>query len=235
MVTALMTRGYSHSLVSLAVLVFSSVGAFTACAKGATGDLTEEQLPTGAAATEDAGATVTIPMPATPDSNVEATPDAGTSDADADVDPVAACVSPNKCSSASDLGTISGDTGAGTKKVTGHTSTWFRIRVTEGQVNSLFDLTPLKLNVKLTSPPGSNYDLLVYVPKDDSTECSAVTAGSTSPGTSDSAAVQFGDETIDLPDPLGTPDDRSVTIEVRHVSGPCDPAKPWTLDLFGNK
>jgi hypothetical protein len=227
MVRALMTRAHSlsfGSLVSLAVFAVSSAGALAACAKGSVGDISEEMLPTEAAATEDAGATVTIPTPATPDSNVEATPDAGTADAAPAEDPVAACVSPNKCNSASDLGTISGDTGSGTKQATGHTSKWFRIRLTEDN----FDPVPLKLTAKLTSPAGSNFDLLVYVPETDSVECSAVTAGSTSAGTSDSASVE-------VPDIFGPYDDRSVTIEVRHVSGPCDPSKPWTLDLVGNK
>ncbi len=220
-------------VLSLGLLSLVAVGAVAACAEGASAEVLDAKLPSEPAASEDAGATITVPSPATPDSNVDITPDAGSSDAGAD--PMVACASPNKCNSSTDLGPVSGDTGADVKQATGHTSKWFRVKVTEGQTqNSLFDLTPLKLSAKLTSPIGSNYDLLVYVPKDDSLECSAVTAGSTSPGTSDSASVSFGDETVDLV-PLLPADDRAVTIEVRHVSGPCDPAAPWKLEVFGNK
>ena len=30
-------------------------------------------------------------------------------------------------------------------------------------------------------------------------------------------------------------DDRTVTVEVRHVSGTCNPNQKWTLNLAGNK
>jgi hypothetical protein len=44
--------------------------------------------------------------------------------------------------------------------------------------------------------------------------------------------VEFG-ETGALAN--GANDARTVTVEVRHVSGNCDPSEKWTLTVSGNQ
>jgi hypothetical protein len=82
----------------------------------------------------------------------------------------------------------------------------------------------------LTSPPGANFDLYVYVPGSDTRECSAVSNSSTTTGF-DSAGVEFGEGGTFS---NGSNDDRTVTVEVRWVSGTCAPGATWTLNVYGN-
>jgi hypothetical protein len=90
---------------------------------------------------------------------------------------------------------------------------------------------PLWLKSTLTSPAGANYNLYVYVPANDTRECTTVTKSSTSTAASDSAWVEFG-ETGAFAN--GSKDDRTVTVEVRYVSGPCGVSDKWTLSVAGN-
>ncbi len=159
--------------------------------------------------------------------------DSGTGGTDAGVDSggggTTSCASPNACTGATDLGTISGDTGSGVKTAQGSGSQWFKIRVTEDD-SSVFGLS-LLAKAELTSPPGTNFDVYVYVAGSSSgQECSTVKAQSNSTGTSDSATASWGEGTISN----GSSDDRNVTVEVRWVSGTCAPAAKWTLNVRGN-
>jgi hypothetical protein len=140
------------------------------------------------------------------------------------------CTASNTCMAAADLGTVSGDTGADQQSAQGTGSKWFTVRVTEND-SSIFAV-PLWMKATLTSPPSANYDLYVYVPATDTRECSAVTGSSTSSATTDTAGVEFG-ESGSVSN--GKSDDRTVTIEVRHVSGPCTPSDQWTLTVDGNQ
>jgi hypothetical protein len=150
------------------------------------------------------------------------TPDAGGS--------TASCSAANTCQGATDLGQVSGDTGADTKNADGSTSKWFTVRVTEDDSSPL--ATPLWLTATLTSPQGANYDLFLYVPGSDTRECASVAAQSTKTTGTDTAHVEFG-ETGALAN--GANDARTVTVEVRHVSGNCDPSEKWTLTVSGNQ
>lgn len=154
-------------------------------------------------------------------------PDSGTS---SDGGTTASCDAPTTCSGAADLGSVSGDTGSDTKNADGSTSKWFTIRVTENDTGPFGQ--PLKLTAKLTSPPGTNYDLFLYVPDGDTRECSAVSQQSTSTSGTDTASVTFGESGTFA---NGSADDRTVTVEVRHVSGNCDASKKWSLTLDGNQ
>jgi hypothetical protein len=140
-----------------------------------------------------------------------------------------ACASPNTCVGATDLGSISGDTGADTQTAQGSGSQWFKIRVTEND-SSLFAVS-LMAKAELTSPPGTNFDVYVYVPGNGTDqECSAVTASSTTTG-ADSAKVEFGESGTFS---NGIDDSRTVTVEVRWVSGVCSPGAKWTLTVRGD-
>lgn len=141
-----------------------------------------------------------------------------------------ACDSPNACGGSTDLGSVSGDTGADVRTADGASSQWLKVHVTED--DSGFTGVPLWMTATLVSPPGTNFDLYVYVPDSDTIECSAVTAQSTSTSSTDSKQVKFGELSLLA---NGASDSRTVTIEVRHVSGPCDPSAKWTLKVEGNK
>ena len=140
------------------------------------------------------------------------------------------CAATNTCMGATDLGMVSGDQGADVKSSQGTGSKWFTVRVTEDD-NSAFG-AKLWMKATLTSPPGSNYDLYVYVPGSDTRECSAVTKSSTTSATTDTAGVEFGEGGTFS---NGSSDDRTVTVEVRHVSGTCSATDQWTLTINGNQ
>ena len=141
----------------------------------------------------------------------------------------AACASPNVCTGATDLGSVSGDTGSGVKTAQGSGSQWFKIRVTEDDSN-VFGLS-LLAKAELTSPPGTNFDLFLYLPGGSSgQECSAVAQSSTNTG-ADTAKLEWG-ETGTLSN--GSNDDRTMTVEVRWVSGTCSPSAKWSLTVRGN-
>jgi len=239
-------KSYVSALLAIAPL--AGIGALVGCAEGAEVDPAESFLattPIEAGTQQDDDESVKIPAPSNPsdDENVADEDDAGAggggdgSDAGADsgVKPDAggggggSCTSPNTCSGAVDLGSVSGDTGADVKTAQGHTSQWFTVRVTEDD-NGIAGVE-LWMTATLTSPPGSNYDLYVYVPSSDTLECSAVSYQSTSSATTDSATAKLGEGGLFS---NGSSDDRTVTVEVRHVSGTCDPANKWTLTLSGN-
>jgi hypothetical protein len=140
------------------------------------------------------------------------------------------CASANVCAGATDLGTISGDTGSDSKTAQGTGSYWFTVRVTEND-SSISPLT-LLTKAELTSPPGTNFDLFVYVASGGSgQECSAVKASSTNASGLDTAKAEWGETGIFS---NGSSDDRTVTVEVRWISGTCSAATPWTLTVYGN-
>jgi hypothetical protein len=127
------------------------------------------------------------------------------------------------CAKAVALSDICGDEGTDTQSATGSDSKWFVVRLYEDSLSTI-DMT---LKATLTSPADVNFDLFMY--SDVSKNCSmSATAKSTSTGTSDTA-------TVTTPDKWGGANNRSVVVEVRHVSGTVDPAAKWTLKLEGNK
>jgi len=140
------------------------------------------------------------------------------------------CSAPNTCPTSTSLGSISGDTGSDMQTAQGTTSQWFTVRVTEND-SSVF-ANSLEMKATLVSPAGANFDLYVYVPGSDTLECSAVSASSTSTSATDTAGVEFGESGTFS---NGNDDSRTVTVEVRHVSGTCSAGSKWTLTLVGNQ
>jgi hypothetical protein len=136
------------------------------------------------------------------------------------------CTSSALCTSAPLSGTLSGDTVTPTVSVTGTTSRWVRVRVTEND-NGAFAI-PMTLGMKLVSPPGSNFDLFLY----DGTPVDCVTpAFSSVTNTIDTLDVQWG-ETSTLSN--GVDDSRDILVEVRYVGGTCPPSGNWKLSFDGN-
>lgn len=140
------------------------------------------------------------------------------------------CGSLNVCTAGTDLGTISGDTGADVKTASGTGSQWFTIRVNEND-SSISPMT-LRAKAELISPPGTNFNVFIYLAGGSSgQECSAVKASSTNASGPDSATAEWGETGIFS---NGSDDSRTVTIEVRWVSGVCSTATPWALTVRGD-
>ena len=222
---------------------FSTI-AIGACANGAE---TEASLDSLSTAPIDSGAPEPIESKPIPQPPKTSSLDAGVTDAAADAATDASqkadaatggqdasvgveCDAPAPCSGATNLGNVSGDVGTDTKKAEGHTSQWFTVRVTEN--DQALVGRQLWMTATLVSPPGTNFDVFLYVPSGDTKECSLVSSHSTKAGNIDTAKVQFGEMSVVATVPL---DDRTVTVEVRHVSGACDPSKKWKLEIAGNK
>ena len=233
------------TLVALGAYAFVSTG----CAASGVEDeqSTAHLASTPIEAGADEGESVTLPPSNPPKEDPPATDEdagaggtgGGTTDAGAGGDAGggnggggtgASCAAPNTCMAAADLGMVSGDTGADVKSATGTGSKWFTVRVTEDD-SGVFAV-PLWMKATLNSPAGANYDLYVYVPGSDTRECSAVTKSSTSSATTDTAGVEFGEGGTFS---NGGDDDRTVTVEVRYVSGPCSASDQWTLTVNGNQ
>jgi hypothetical protein len=145
------------------------------------------------------------------------------------------------CNTAKMQTSISGDTASSPRTITGAASQWFTVDVTE-DVGGIFSTARnLRLKATLTSPPGKNFDLFLYLPtsggvkechlNDESSEEAA--------GVDDVVSLVWGEG--DSGDPNGSSDTRTVTIEVREIKDPaapaatCDPTAKWTLKLEGNK
>jgi len=143
--------------------------------------------------------------------------------------PASLCTSSATCAAAMDIGSVSGDTGAAMVTGSGYQSAWYRVRVTEDDSSVLG--TALRVTVRLTSPASANYDLYVYVNTgSDVVECSAVSGSSTQTGTQDSVSLSWGEGSV----ANGADDSRSVSIEVRPVSGACAMSQPYQLVVLGD-
>ena len=142
----------------------------------------------------------------------------------------ATCNSGATCSAAMSLGSVSGDTGNDTKTGSGYESAWFTVRVTEDDSSPIG--APMNLTVNLTSPPGVNFDLYLYVNSgSDAVECSTASSQSTNTGTSDQAHISWGESGTFS---NGADDGRTVSIEVRPVSGTCASSSMFQLTAYGD-
>lgn len=139
------------------------------------------------------------------------------------------CATAATCLTAVDLGSVSGDTGATTRTASGYQAAWYKVRVTEDD-SDVFGIK-LSATIRLTSPAANNYDVFVYVNTgSDVVECTTPSGTQSPSGTVDSTYIIWGEGTLSN----GSDDDRTVSIEVRPVSGTCDAAQPWQLAVTGN-
>lgn len=143
--------------------------------------------------------------------------DAGDSGGDGGV---VSCNATNTCSSATSLGSISGDKGSDVVSKTGYLSGWYKVSVTEDD-SQLFTRIDLKTQFSLGSPIGSNYDLYVY----DS--CSTVVNQSTNLTGTDSVAASWTDQ-------AAHDDGQTLYIYVKYASGECKSSSTWSLQGRGN-
>ena len=201
------------------------------CAVGSEPDTATTELASTPLDAGTEGDSSIILAPPSPDPARDAGSKAASTDAGPVVaHPVSTCGATNTCLAATDLGYVSGDVGSDSAVTSGVTSSWLTVRVGEDDPALLGNT--LELNAILTSPPGANYDLFVYLPGSDTRECSAISSQSTSTTSTDQVGLEFGEFGTFA---NGINDSRTLTIEVRHVSGSCDPTAKWTLNLYGNQ
>lgn len=225
--------------------LFSAIAAVAvavaACANGVVGDDDDGGLPVEE---EDSGTTTPVRDSASPpqrdaSSSVDAAVpdtgpngDGGTGDGGTDGGPPpTACTAPNTCVGAILMTDVSGDTGNDTSTQTGSTSRWLRVRVSEN--DSGVGGNSLEAKFTLTSPPGTNFDMRVYLAGDGSSQkCTGPDKTTNSTSGPDVTSLSWGEGSL-LSN--GSDDDRTVTIEVFNVSGTCVTGQNWTLLVEGNK
>ncbi len=122
------------------------------------------------------------------------------------------------CSQTSALAAVQGDGPGSQTSASGAGSQWFTIRVREDEVAS----APLSVDVLLTPPTDSSYELHVY-----QSDCTTELAD----------PVTLDDGTIDVystwPDTDLVDDGKNLVIEVRYKSGACDAATKWNVTVTG--
>ncbi len=140
------------------------------------------------------------------------------------------CTSPNGCPTGTALGTLRGDKGSDSVQATGATSQWLTVRLVEADSSPIGQ--GMQVAATLTSPPGANFDLYLYLNKgSDQSACGSASTDESKllAGQTDVANVRWGEGAI----ANGAVDDRTLSIEVRQVSGTCT-AATWSLDVQGN-
>jgi hypothetical protein len=143
--------------------------------------------------------------------------------------PAVSCTSSATCQTATSLGSISGDTGAGMQVASGYQSAWLRVRVTEN--DSSVSGHKLSVTARLTSPQSAVYDVYLYVNANtDQIECNTPTGTATNNGTTDTLRIEWGEGTV----ANGADDSRDVSIEVRPVSTQCSSSAAWQLNITGD-
>lgn len=218
----------------------SAAAVAVACATGTVADDDAGELPVEE---EDSGVVTPVRDSATPPQKDAASPtDAGTGDSGPVVDGggdggtdggTGQCTAPNTCVGGITMTPVSGDKNADTSTQTGSTSRWLKIRVSEDDSSIVGE--SMKLKLTLTSPPGTNFDMRVFLAGDGSGQkCPPEGADRTTNTVAgaDVTSIEWGEMGITS---NGSDDDRTVSVEIVHVSGTCTTGQNWTLLAEGNK
>jgi len=133
------------------------------------------------------------------------------------------CTTPSTCATADELGTIvADDTNPAALTTSGAGSRFVKVRATD---TNLFSNSTGSARIMLSSSGEASYALYLYGTETDA--CGSLDLSVTvPPGESRTLWPAW-----DVKGP-GTPADRTLTMEVRHVSGACDDA--WRLKVEGN-
>jgi hypothetical protein len=213
---------------SVCALVACEVGSNTG--KPVAGDAAADATKIDPDPDPDPDAGAPEPDAATPPSDTGAPTDAPPAEAEAGG---SACDYPVQCPQTRGVGEVSGDTagdgGGNAVHATGQGSEWLSVRVTEDDSNPIG--RALSLTASLTTAPGTDYDIYLYV-NDGSAkaECTNVAGHASVAGTTQIVTTSWGEGTVSN----GKIDSATVTVRLQHVSGPCDASGAWTLDLTGN-
>jgi hypothetical protein len=205
--------------------VIAIVAALFGCAEGVMAvDLGEDEPTPSTPSPRDAGrADASKPVPVA-DAGAGTTDAGGMSDGGGTT--VTECKGTSSCPVPLVSGNVSGDKGADSLTLSGTTSAWHVVRVTEN--DSGFSGRKLKVKVTLTSPASSNFDLYLYdkAPAD----CTTAWRSSTQSSGVDTSAASWGEGSV----ANGDDDDKDVYIEVRHNSGVCSASATWSVQVEGN-
>lgn len=125
------------------------------------------------------------------------------------------------------LGSVSGDTGADVVSYTANEGAWLRLFVSEN--NTAF-CQPIDLTarIRLTPPPGANYDLYVYC--DDG--CAGQVTSSTQAGSAVEEVAMRWEELLAGGCPAGTDSGRYLYVHVACTS--VTVSDDWLLEVFGD-
>ena len=220
-----------------------AAGVLGAAACAADGGFTDDDAGVINYTPSDATASKDGNVDAKADAAIPVTPDSGTGDAKADAGPDTGkpldggdggakdggdagdggvtCNATNSCSSATSIGTVSGDKGADIVTKTGYLSAWYKIDVTEDD-SSWFTAQDLSAQFALGSPVGSNYDLYVY------DGCNTLMNQSTNLTGTDSVSTTWLDQRP------AHDDTKTLYVYVKYVGGDCKATSPWSLQVRGN-
>lgn len=139
------------------------------------------------------------------------------------------CSSGQRCTAASLIGTLSGDTGTALIMTTNSRSAWLRVRVTEND-NTVAG-NPLRVQALLQSTGSALFEVRLYVNRNaDVLECATPSALPVTDDQISAAMVSWGETDLVA---NGTDDSRDVAIEIRAVSGTCLTGGTWQLTLSG--
>jgi hypothetical protein len=117
------------------------------------------------------------------------------------------------------MGTVRGDTGSDYLVRTGYNEEFFYFRMNEDSSSSVY----LSATVRLTSPPGADFDLYVRCFNCDGGLQSSTTGGLT--GHVDEVLMRTDDDLI-------TTESHDIVVEVRYWNASY--CGSWTLEVFGN-
>lgn len=135
----------------------------------------------------------------------------------------------NSCTTARAVGSVSGDTGAGTVTALGTCSEWVSFRATEDNAGVLGAGMKVKLTLTMT---GGDFDLYVYYdPVRDTLSCAAPSERSFRSGTTaEEVSLAWGEGTISN----GSDDVRTIGVAIIKTNGPCG-GTTWSLLAEGNR
>ncbi len=128
----------------------------------------------------------------------------------------------NPACSPTNLGNISGDTGAQVLTASSYNERWYRYRMTEN--DSSIGGVYLSSTIQLYSPPGVDFDLYV--------RCFDCTTSVTQSSVLGGLGGHYDTVYMKTDDDFGTSEDHDVVIEIRHFSSSY--CANWQLTVTGN-
>ncbi|MFO0679094.1 MAG: hypothetical protein U0169_21385 [Polyangiaceae bacterium] len=144
--------------------------------------------------------------------------------------PAESCAADGACTAPEDIGSVSGDEGAGTISRQGSKSAWFSVRLTQNAQGWTY--SSMKLRGSLIAPANAAFELHMYVDTAaDKLQCTGPTASAgNGVGATSQASLKWDTGWLDYSD-----QSRTVVVEVRRTSGECRPNEKWSLLLEGNR
>lgn len=142
--------------------------------------------------------------------------------------PVCDFTAPEVCANAEPLPAVAGDQGADVVTRTGDHSKFYKVHIQEQ--DSSIGGADLSYTVKLTSPPGVDYDMRIHEgAQAGDADCNGTLK--TGSGNPESVHASWGDD-----QGFGGEDDSVwLVIEIVHISGDdCGPGAQWSLEVRGN-